>query len=57
MGILFETTGFKVESDESLERFWENYRDFESLSSTNLVREDKNERVAANAEKKKVNLD
>ena len=57
MGILFETTGFKVESDEALERFWENYRDFESLSSTNLVREDKNERVAANAEKKKVNLD
>ena len=49
MGILFETTGFKVESDEALERFWENYRDFESLSSTNFIREDKNERVAANA--------
>ena len=62
MGILFETTGFKVESSESSWRFWENYCDFEELGTTNLVRADKNEELAApasgkNVDKKKVNLD
>ena len=52
MGILYETTGFKLleRGDEKTmapdkQRFWQNYQDFEELGSTNLVREDKNEEV------------
>ena len=59
MGILFETTGFQLERDEKAGCFWENYRDFEELGSTNLVREDKNEAIGAMISplKKKVNMD
>ena len=45
MGILYETTGFQVEDDETFLRFWENYRDFEELGTNNLVRADKNEEI------------
>ena len=47
MGILYETTGFQVEDDETSLRFWENYRDFEELGTNNLVRADKNEEIKA----------
>ena len=47
MGILYETTGFRVERDAASLRFWENYRDFEELGTCNLVREDKNEKIKA----------
>ena len=62
MGILFETTGFQVESDDTSWRFWEDYRDFEELGTTNLVRADKNEELvdlgsSRNVDKKRVNLD
>ena len=62
MGILYETTGFRIEKDEHTWRFWENYKEIEQLGASNLVREDKNEEVIAhgssrNADEKKVNFD
>ena len=62
MGILYETTGFQVEDDETSLRFWENYRDFEELGTNNLVRADKNEEIKAlgssrNTERKQVNME
>ena len=65
MGILFETTGYPVESSDDISwRFWDDYCDFEEgLGTTNLVRADKNEELAVlgssskNVDEKKVNLD
>ena len=41
LSILYETTGFQAESENF--QFWENYKDFEELGQSKLVREDKNE--------------
>ena len=42
---MYEITGFRAESDNYA--YWQNYADFEELGETNLVREDKNERLIA----------
>ena len=36
LSILYETTGFQAESENF--QFWENYKDFEELGQTKLVR-------------------
>ena len=45
LSILYETTGFQAESENF--QFWENYKDFEELGQSKLVREDKNEYIIA----------
>ena len=45
MAILYEVTGFQTESHNF--QFWDNYRDFEELGETKLVRNDKNEEKPA----------
>ena len=55
MSILYEVTGFQTLSDNL--QFWENYRDFEELGESKLVRDDKDEYkilTGRNANKKKI---
>ena len=58
LSILYETTGFQAESENF--QFWENYKDFEELGQTKLVRQDKNEEIIAtrrNTDQKKINFE
>ena len=45
LSILYEVTGFQAESDNY--QYWDNYKDFEELGESNLIRDDKDEQKIA----------